>query len=203
MALTTTTTTTISSSSSQLFHLPLIHPPSYSSQLQLTGCSFIQSKCQLIALRNTNDVLFPLKISTTGRYRGWCTRSTEETLTNDNDEVYRDEDKVDDSSSRRNVSYSSDSLNLGIREPVYEVVEVSSSGKVSTRKISRRHLLKSSGLRPRDIRSVDPSLWLTNTMPSLLVWHQVKLLFWCSVLACEVQDFVTPLLALINAHTIP
>ena len=30
------------------------------------------------------------------------------------------------------------------------------------------------GLRPRDIRSVDPSLWLTNTMPSLLVHFQAK-----------------------------
>ncbi|KAI3678223.1 hypothetical protein L6452_37508 [Arctium lappa] len=48
------------------------------------------------------------------------------------------------------------------------VVEVSSSGMASTRKINRRHLLKSSGLRPRDIRSVDSALWLTNTMPSLL-----------------------------------
>ncbi|GJU33154.1 magnesium transporter MRS2-11, chloroplastic [Tanacetum coccineum] len=47
---------------------------------------------------------------------------------------------------------------------------------VSTRKISRRDLLKSSGLRPRDIRSVDPSLWLTNTMPSLLVRENAILL---------------------------
>lgn len=110
-----------------------------------------------------------------------------------------------------------------------KVVEVKSSGMVSTRKINRRHLLKSSGgwtlpctisycllfhstiistkisgpiymffidipslsldtchlisrmcydtgLRPRDIRSVDPSLWLTNTMPSLLVWGYLCLL---------------------------
>ncbi|KAH7542065.1 hypothetical protein FEM48_Zijuj02G0033900 [Ziziphus jujuba var. spinosa] len=62
-----------------------------------------------------------------------------------------------------------DSLSLGIREPVYEVVEVKSDGVVSTRKINRRQLLKSSGLRPRDVRSVDPSLFLTNSMPSLLV----------------------------------
>ncbi|KAJ0657246.1 putative Mg2+ transporter protein, CorA-like/Zinc transport protein ZntB [Helianthus annuus] len=188
MALTTTTTTI--SSSSQLFQLPLIHPPSH---LHFTGCTLIQSKCQLISLRNTNDILCP-KISPAVRFRAWCTRSTEETLTSDNDEVYRedtetdtrrsssdDEDKAEDGGFRRNVTYSSDSLNLGIREPVYEVVEVSSSGMVSTRKISRRHLLKSSGLRPRDIRSVDPSLWLTNTMPSLLVCHKVKLLFFCSI----------------------
>ncbi|KAK4780165.1 hypothetical protein SAY87_016271 [Trapa incisa] len=73
------------------------------------------------------------------------------------------------------ASYS-DSLYLGIREPVYEVVEVKSTGLVTTRKINRRQLLKSSGLRPRDIRSIDPSLWLTNSMPSLLVREHAILL---------------------------
>lgn len=29
------------------------------------------------------------------------------------------------------------------------------------------------GLRPRDIRSIDPSLFLTNSMPSLLVLYQL------------------------------
>ncbi|XP_075485085.1 magnesium transporter MRS2-11, chloroplastic isoform X1 [Primulina tabacum] len=71
--------------------------------------------------------------------------------------------------SQRIVSAGDSSLSLGIRDPIYEVVEVRSNGIVSTRKINRRNLLKSSGLRPRDIRSVDPSLWLTNSMPSLLV----------------------------------
>ncbi|CAA6665302.1 unnamed protein product [Spirodela intermedia] len=70
----------------------------------------------------------------------------------------------------------SDSLSLGIKEPVYEVVEVRSDGVMSTKKINRRQLLKSSGLRLRDIRSVDPSLWLTNSMPSLLVREQAILL---------------------------
>ncbi|XP_065020780.1 magnesium transporter MRS2-A, chloroplastic isoform X5 [Musa acuminata AAA Group] len=45
-----------------------------------------------------------------------------------------------------------------------------------TKKINRRQLLKSSGLRPRDVRSVDPSLWLMNSMPSLLVREQAILL---------------------------
>lgn len=78
--------------------------------------------------------------------------------------------------SHRITASSGDSLSLGAREPVYEVVEVKSDGMLSTRKINRRHLLKSSGLRPRDIRSVDPSLWLTNTMPSLLVREHAILL---------------------------
>ncbi|XP_058109994.1 magnesium transporter MRS2-11, chloroplastic isoform X3 [Magnolia sinica] len=64
---------------------------------------------------------------------------------------------------------SMESISLGIKEPVYEVIEVRSDGIMSKKKINRRQLLKSSGLRPRDIRSVDPSLWLTNSMPSLLV----------------------------------
>ncbi|XP_068653325.1 magnesium transporter MRS2-11, chloroplastic-like isoform X2 [Aristolochia californica] len=62
-----------------------------------------------------------------------------------------------------------DSISLGIKEPIYEVIEMRSDGIMSTKKINRRQLLKSSGLRLRDIRTVDPSLWLTNSAPSLLV----------------------------------
>ncbi|XP_041990336.1 magnesium transporter MRS2-11, chloroplastic-like [Salvia splendens] len=83
-----------------------------------------------------------------------------------------------------------DSLSLGIREPVYEVVEVKSIGIVSTRKINRRHLLKSSGLRPRDVRTVDPSLWLTNTMPSILVREYAILLNLGSLRAIAMQERV-------------
>ncbi|CAI0452688.1 unnamed protein product [Linum tenue] len=83
-----------------------------------------------------------------------------------------------------------DALSLGIREPVYEVVEVKAGGMVSTRKISRRHLLKSSGLRPRDIRSVDPSLFLTNSMPSLLVREHAILLNLGSLRAIAMQECV-------------
>jgi len=53
---------------------------------------------------------------------------------------------------------------------------VRSTGRMSTKKISRRQLLKSSGLRLRDTRSVDPSLWLMNSMPSLLVREQAILI---------------------------
>ncbi|XP_042958289.1 magnesium transporter MRS2-11, chloroplastic isoform X2 [Carya illinoinensis] len=84
----------------------------------------------------------------------------------------------------------SDSLSLGIREPVYEVVEVKSNGMVSTRKINRRQLLKSSGLRPRDIRSVDPSLFLTNSMPCLLVREHAILLNLGSLRAMAMHECV-------------
>ncbi|CAL9104055.1 unnamed protein product [Musa textilis] len=85
---------------------------------------------------------------------------------------------------------SGDSLSLGIREPVYEVIEVKSDGTMSTRKIHRRQLLKSSGLRPRDIRSVDPSLWLMNSMPSLLVRDQAILLNFGSLRAIVMHEHV-------------
>ncbi|XVE79338.1 hypothetical protein DITRI_Ditri14bG0050200 [Diplodiscus trichospermus] len=91
---------------------------------------------------------------------------------------------------KRTSSSSSDSLSLGIREPVYEVVEVKSNGVVSTRKINRRQLLKSSGLRPRDIRSVDPSLFLTNSGPSLLVRERAILLTLGSLRAIAMRDCV-------------
>ncbi|XP_047980765.1 magnesium transporter MRS2-11, chloroplastic-like [Salvia hispanica] len=71
-----------------------------------------------------------------------------------------------------------------------QVVEVKSIGIVSTRKINRRHLLKSSGLRPRDVRSVDPSLWLTNTMPSILVREYAILLNLGSLRAIAMQERV-------------
>ncbi|KHN27692.1 Magnesium transporter MRS2-11, chloroplastic [Glycine soja] len=93
-------------------------------------------------------------------------------------------------SQRIATTSSGDSLSLGIREPVYEVVEVRSNGKVSTRKINRRQLLKSSGLRPRDIRSVDPSLFMTNSMPALLVREYAILLNLGSLRAIAMQDCV-------------
>ncbi|CAN6298243.1 unnamed protein product, partial [Urochloa humidicola] len=82
----------------------------------------------------------------------------------------------DGSAARASGRFAADYVSLGIREPVYEVIEVRSSGRVSTKKISRRQLLKSSGLRLRDTRSVDPSLWLMNSMPSLLVREQAILI---------------------------
>lgn len=113
----------------------------------------------------------------------------------DGDEIRGDDDKVvthgDSVSSQRSASASSgDSLSLGIREPVYEVVEVKTCGTVAKRKINRRHLLKSSGLRPRDIRSVDPSLWLTNSMPALLVREHAILLNLGSLRAIVMQERV-------------
>ncbi|KAG4113524.1 hypothetical protein ERO13_D13G228400v2 [Gossypium hirsutum] len=92
--------------------------------------------------------------------------------------------------SPRIASSSSDSLSLGIREPVYEVLEVKSNGVVSTSKINRRQLLKSSGLRPRDIRSVDPSLFLTNSAPSILVREHAILLNLGSLRAIAMRDCV-------------
>ncbi|XP_030522604.1 magnesium transporter MRS2-11, chloroplastic [Rhodamnia argentea] len=104
--------------------------------------------------------------------------SDSETLVSDGDDGDGRVPGVDGSSPRRTAtaSSSSDYSSIGIREPVYEVVEVKSNGMISSRKINRRHLLKSSGLRPRDIRSVDPSLWLINSMPSLLVRENAILL---------------------------
>ncbi|KAL1213379.1 Magnesium transporter MRS2-11 [Cardamine amara subsp. amara] len=102
----------------------------------------------------------------------------------DGDNIEREDPKKIISSS------SSDSTSLGIREPVYEVVEVKATGAVSTRKINRRQLLKSSGLRPRDIRSVDPSLFMTNSVPSLLVREHAILLNLGSLRAIAMRERV-------------
>lgn len=83
-----------------------------------------------------------------------------------------------------------DSLSLGIKEPSYEVIEVKPNGVTLKNEISRRQLLKLSGLRLRDIRSVDPSLWLTNSIPSLLVREQAILLNLGSLRAIAMKDNV-------------
>lgn len=91
---------------------------------------------------------------------------------------------------QQRTAVSAETISLGIREPVYEVIEVKLDGEMSTKKINRRQLLKLSGLRPRDIRSVDPSLWLTNSMPSLLVREQAILLNLGSLRAIAMHESV-------------
>ncbi|KAI7729121.1 hypothetical protein M8C21_002184 [Ambrosia artemisiifolia] len=192
--------TPTSSSSSHFLHSSIIHSPTY---IQFTTHTFIPSKTTSNSLRKSCYFLFPvpLKVLSTVRCKRYAksTESTDETSTNgDDDESGYDrlqssdefEKDVSGGISKRNVSSLSDALNIGSRDPVYEVVEVSSKGMVSTRKVNRRHLLKSSGLRPRDIRSVDPSLWLTNTMPSLLVRENAILLNLGSLRAIAMQESV-------------
>ncbi|KAH1090952.1 hypothetical protein J1N35_018209 [Gossypium stocksii] len=118
--------------------------------------------------------------------------STEEDRLRESETLAGDNDGDDDGGREdpKVQQRQSDSFLLGIREPVYEVVEVKSSGVSSKRKISRRQLLKSSGVRPRDIRSVDPSLFLTKTAPSLLVREHAILLNLGSLRAMAMKDRV-------------
>ncbi|XP_050139473.1 magnesium transporter MRS2-11, chloroplastic-like [Malus sylvestris] len=150
----------------------------------------------------------PVKLSVSVSPRPKCFRSaTEEDRFSDPETISDDEDRPHDEvpvnsrhqttttaatsggSGRVAMSSAGDSL-LGIREPVYEVEEVKANGTISVRKINRRQLLKSSGLRPRDIRSVDPSLFLTNSMPSLLVREHAILLNLGSLRAIAMQERV-------------
>lgn len=144
-------------------------------------------------LRNAS--LFPIIVKVSSKVK-CLTESTDEDRLSESEAVdddvdgVREDTKVHVKQPQRTASSSSDSLSLGIREPVYEVVEVKSNGVVSTRKINRRQLLKSSGLRPRDIRSIDPSLFLTNSMPSLLVREHAILLNLGSLRAITMQERV-------------
>jgi magnesium transporter len=73
------------------------------------------------------------------------------------------------------------------------VLEVYPDGDVAKIEVSRRQLLRSSaGLRLRDIRSVDPALWVTNSAPALLVRDQAILLNFGSLRA-----IATPLSVLV------
>lgn len=81
-------------------------------------------------------------------------------------------------------------LSIGVREQVYQVLEVLPDGAASPKSVSRRQLLKSSGLRLRDLRSVDPSLFLINSSPSLLVRDHALLLNFGSLRAIAMPDRV-------------
>ncbi|KAL2621771.1 hypothetical protein R1flu_001976 [Riccia fluitans] len=66
---------------------------------------------------------------------------------------------------------------VSAKEPVYEVIEINRQGKAVQKLVSRRQLLRTKGgLRLRDLRRVDPSLWVTNSAPALLVRDQAILL---------------------------
>uniref|UniRef100_A0A2P2JYC9 Magnesium transporter n=1 Tax=Rhizophora mucronata TaxID=61149 RepID=A0A2P2JYC9_RHIMU len=146
----------------------------------------------LSAAHNAKSPVFPIAISVA--FRGRClTKSAEEDSWSDPDVLLSEAEVEAREDAKEVVRISSsygDSLTLGIRDPVYEVIEVKSNGRVSTRKINRRQLLKSSGLRPRDIRSVDPSLFLTNSMPSLLVRENAILLNLGSLRAIATREHV-------------
>ncbi|KAL6967111.1 hypothetical protein U1Q18_032914 [Sarracenia purpurea var. burkii] len=200
----------VSSSTSTVVQLPLhSSPPSVHGSIS-NGYSLFRCPPQIF-WRKSKSSIFPISVKISSRVR-CLTKSTEEsqrsesgTLTSDGEDAGDDDIEVESysqnndsvqqhsgriGSPRTATGSSSDPPSLGIREPVYEVVEVKSDGMVSTRKINRRHLLKSSGLRPRDIRSVDPSLWLTNTMPSLLVREHAILLNLGSLRAIAMQESV-------------
>ncbi|XP_058779751.1 magnesium transporter MRS2-11, chloroplastic-like [Vicia villosa] len=189
MALTLTSTWT------HLRFQPLLSRTNYVFFSDLTEFRSLQSHDSLTLLRRRKisvtspSALKPVKCSRSTEEKQW---SEAETVPSDSDEA------VDESNGPTPIRTPSiepqriagDSPSLGIREPVYEVVEVKSDGAVSTRKINRRQLLKSSGLRPRDVRSVDPSLFLTNSMPSLLVREYAILLNLGSLRAIAMQDCV-------------
>lgn len=63
------------------------------------------------------------------------------------------------------------------------------------------------GLRPRDIRSIDPSLFLTNSMPSLLVLYQLIFVICGKFILCYFFPsficFITRILLLGFRHDMP
>ncbi|KAK4607627.1 hypothetical protein RGQ29_001458 [Quercus rubra] len=198
-----------SSSSSNLLQFPL-HSRSTAALFSdlATSSRFFQSPWPPPLLSSHKTAISPIVIKEIQCKAKCSAKSTAEegrlsepeTLAADGDES-REDEKVEQhqsslatttlpTGSKKDASSLSDSLSLGIREPVYEVVEVKSNGMVSTRKINRRQLLKSSGLRLRDIRSVDPSLFLTNSMPALLVRDHAILLNLGSLRAMAMQECV-------------
>ncbi|KVH90637.1 Magnesium transporter MRS2/LPE10, partial [Cynara cardunculus var. scolymus] len=205
------------SSTSHFPHLSVVHLPP--SCILCHRDTLIRQTYPAISLRKSCYFLFPipLEILSTGRSKRYVKsteESTEETSAgNDDDddsgeESYQSSDEFDritTGGSRRNVSSLSDALNLGSRDPVYEPVTLKTYSQGSCGSKFKRNGLNQkssqtastkvkwfliSGLRPRDIRSVDPSLWLTNTMPSLLVRENAILLNLGSLRAIAMQESV-------------
>ncbi|KAL5208937.1 hypothetical protein ABZP36_004560 [Zizania latifolia] len=149
--------------------------------------------------RSGAGILLPLPAlrAAEGKDGRVVTKDEEEAAVEEEDEdVRREEDKPGDDGAREGAAargsgrFAADYISLGIREPVYEVIQLKSNGRMSTKKISRRQLLKSSGLCLRDTRSVDPSLWLMNSMPSLLVREQAILVNLGSLRAIAMHERV-------------
>jgi len=126
-------TVTPISSSLHFPHLPAVQSPPY---ILFTRCKLLRPTYPAISLRKSCYFLFPipLEVLSTGRSKH-STKAKEESGhespcgdINDEDdsieETYQSSDgleKVSSSDSRRSVSSLSDALNLGSRDPVYEV----------------------------------------------------------------------------------
>ncbi|KAL5709661.1 hypothetical protein ACHQM5_020325 [Ranunculus cassubicifolius] len=149
-----------------LSHAHLFQFPTISSRLSPSS-SWLQSHSLYLSRTNNNHISISSPI--TVKFSSIVVRCVSNSTEEDQGTLISEGDSEVDEWREANSKKSTDSLSLGLREPVYEVIEVNSEGILSRRRINRRQLLKSSGLRPRDIRSVDPSLFLTNAMPSLLV----------------------------------
>uniref|UniRef100_A0A803QMN6 Magnesium transporter n=1 Tax=Cannabis sativa TaxID=3483 RepID=A0A803QMN6_CANSA len=175
-----------------LLYSPLHSPSPSPAPAKLSFCSSLPPPPKNFEISAALFAPIALRVS----WRAKCVRSAtqEDNRSESDDAVSEDQSSISADSKvsqlKVNTTSSSDSLSLGIREPVYEVVEVKSDGIISNRKINRRQLLKSSGLRPRDIRSVDPSLFLTNSAPSLMVREHAILLNLGSLRAIAMQEQV-------------
>jgi magnesium transporter len=62
------------------------------------------------------------------------------------------------------------------RSQVYQVITISSKGDTSYDVVQRRRLLNDTGLRPRDLRRIDPTMTSYNSSPAMLIRDTVVLL---------------------------
>eukprot|EP00850_Spirogloea_muscicola_P001892 SM000007S20852 [mRNA] locus=s7:526812:534390:- [translate_table: standard] len=113
----------------------------------------------------------------------WLRRTAGELITDSEPETSSDSEHSDGTGTLNGSfpwvppsTYASESLQLGAKEPQYQVLEINGTGRITKKDVTRRQLLKSSGLGQRDLRRIDPSLWMTNSSPALLVRDSAILL---------------------------
>eukprot|EP00850_Spirogloea_muscicola_P001115 SM000004S14985 [mRNA] locus=s4:583314:591791:+ [translate_table: standard] len=127
----------------------------------------------------------------------WLRRTAGELITDSEPETSSDSEHSDGTGTLNGSfpwvptsTYASESLQLGAKEPQYQVLEINGTGRITKKDVTRRQLLKSSGLGQRDLRRIDPSLWMTNSSPALLVRDSAILLNLGSLRALVMHDRV-------------
>eukprot|EP00899_Mesostigma_viride_P014037 jgi/Mesvir1/22634/Mv14070-RA.2 len=79
-------------------------------------------------------------------------------------------------------------LGQGTLGPYYEVLVMDATGSMSSQRVQRRGLLRTTGLRPRDLRCIVPSLAMYNSSPAMLVRKNVLVLSFAGVRALVCED---------------
>ncbi|KAG6541962.1 hypothetical protein Mapa_016598 [Marchantia paleacea] len=136
------------------------------------------------------SMFYGKRVGNMGEGGGLLISDNSDESSEDSWERYSEDSAGGDSSTSSSSVSTPGAPSVVAKEPVYEVIEINRLGKAVKKLVSRRQLLRTSGLRLRDLRRVDPSLWVTNSAPALLVREQAILLNLGSLRAIATKEDV-------------